>query len=191
MFCPVNIDTSRRLRWWRLAIGTVLCLIGLSAIGYDASQTWREPQSRRIFPGETLTIYSYSHAGKLAVGVIYGFPLANATSGEALMWLDGMTRFPIGSGKEAIVYGVGEFGYASILWEGFRHVAVVLPHWLLSVVFSLLLYLFGRRLYITKRAMRWKFRGCCSQCGYDLRGSRSNACPECGGSTHFTEPSAN
>lgn len=49
------------------------------------------------------------------------------------------------------------------------------PYWLLCVIFALLPVPF---VYARRRRLRDK--GCCTACGYDLKGDFEHGCPECG-----------
>jgi len=57
-----------------------------------------------------------------------------------------------------------------------EHWAIVVPHWF---VFLLMLLPTNRLLIRYIRKSRWKARGCCLKCGYDLRATPGK-CPECG-----------
>ena len=51
-----------------------------------------------------------------------------------------------------------------------------------TVFYAAILWLLTLGLLTARRMIRHK-RGCCTKCGYDLRGAEHNACPECGATT--------
>jgi hypothetical protein len=85
------------------------------------------------------------------------------------------------------------FGYAvgdlrpQYNWKppGFRFVAVRAPAWLVVAPLALLSV---RRLAVPLRRRLRGRRGLCPSCGYDLRGSGSARCPECGDVSAVTTP---
>jgi hypothetical protein len=77
------------------------------------------------------------------------------------------------------------FAYFDKTWDATprvrrRTTALVVPLWFLMLVFSIVPALWTRSaLHRRRRATRAK-RGLCVACGYDLRGSGGDVCPECG-----------
>ncbi len=73
---------------------------------------------------------------------------------------------------------------STITWRGigYRTKTISLPHWLFVLVFSIPLFVAGKRVH---RRRKRKKLGLCIKCGYDLRGSMER-CPECG--ARFEEP---
>jgi hypothetical protein len=61
-------------------------------------------------------------------------------------------------------------------WFNARITVLVIPHWMVMVVASVLPLMAGRRWL---RQARRRRLGLCLRCGYDLRASRER-CPECG-----------
>ncbi|MHC5110183.1 MAG: TFIIB-type zinc ribbon-containing protein [Planctomycetota bacterium] len=57
---------------------------------------------------------------------------------------------------------------------------------------TMLLVSAGMMLLLTGPMLRWHriWKGWCESCGYDLRGSKSGRCPECGGRFHRKKPRA-
>ncbi|MCH8964385.1 MAG: hypothetical protein IIB58_05455 [Planctomycetes bacterium] len=67
---------------------------------------------------------------------------------------------------------------STITWRGatYRTKTISFPHWLFVLVFSIPLFVAGKRVY---RRRKRKKLGLCVKCGYDLRASKDR-CPECG-----------
>ncbi len=62
--------------------------------------------------------------------------------------------------------------------RGWHYAALDIPLWMPAAPAAILLALVG--LHGPLRERRRRTRGQCVRCGYDLRGSRSARCPECG-----------
>lgn len=81
-------------------------------------------------------------------------------------------------GKWGFGYAVsnkGDLPDADATWS-----AVVFPHWAAVALFSVVLLWHLWRFVLRTRERRWHRQGRCSECGYDLRGTPSDRCPECG-----------
>ena len=57
------------------------------------------------------------------------------------------------------------------------HFVLTIPIWLIVMPFAVVLGLLSIPWW---RRLRRRWRGCCLDCGYDLTGNVSGACPECG-----------
>jgi hypothetical protein len=111
-------------------------------------------------------------------------PIAPQALEMELGWRKSMMQFgvshdwstPNGLSMLAGLPGVGQmFVPAPVGWTEWSW-AIWVPHWFLVLLFGVLA---GRWIYPWARSRRWRNRGLCSGCGYDLRGS-GEQCPECG-----------
>jgi hypothetical protein len=65
-----------------------------------------------------------------------------------------------------------------------KFIRVVVPFWFAFVLIGAYpIQHFIRRHFVARTVAYRTARGCCSACGYDLRGAVSRRCPECGSST--------
>jgi len=55
--------------------------------------------------------------------------------------------------------------------------SVIIPFWLILAVLLPPWWLMGRK---SRQRKRWAKEGCCLSCGYNLQGSESGTCSECG-----------
>ncbi|QOV88878.1 hypothetical protein [Humisphaera borealis] len=69
----------------------------------------------------------------------------------------------------------GDLPVADATWS-----AVVFPHWAAITLCSLILLWHLWRFTLRTRERRWRKKGRCVACGYDLQGNPSDRCPECG-----------
>ena len=67
---------------------------------------------------------------------------------------------------------------------------LLIPHWLPIALGSLSLIWHARRFTFRTRERKWMKEGRCLTCGYDLRGTPSPRCPECGTETELLQPLA-
>ena len=59
----------------------------------------------------------------------------------------------------------------------FSDVIITIPFWLILTILLPPWWLMGRK---SRQRKRWAKEGCCLSCGYNLQGSESGTCSECG-----------
>jgi hypothetical protein len=101
-------------------------------------------------------------------------------SPSSLTWL----ASPVHPGRE-LFKGVGyDHGASDIAASGTlvraSAWAIWWPHWLLVVLFAMGSASTSAIVFKKAKRARRRKMGCCSACGYDLRGSAGEVCPECG-----------
>jgi hypothetical protein len=81
------------------------------------------------------------------------------------------------------------FPGAASLSIGFGHICMLVPLWAPLAVFGTWPLVAGARFALRRRRLRHRRKlGLCLHCGYDLRGSESPRCPECGTTRSAGEP---
>src|SRR5258706_5472428 len=156
------------------------------------SKEWRE-QSGAKFQTRYLAIAS--RGGGLCFGVVLGRYMAKKDVDPTLLLLkleyrnldhrtvgiahSSSTEYPLSEENLLLGFGWQRHRYTPPENKDFsyrEHWAIVVPHWCIFTIVSLPTQLFVFRFI---RRSRWRARGCCLKCGYDIRATPGK-CPECG-----------
>jgi len=170
----------------------------------------RAPSEWRKHPGskfQTRYLAIASRGGGLCFGVVLGRYVATEEHDPMLILLvlqehrnrsrDGgrtigiahslSTEYPLSEENLLLGFGWQRRLYTAPEVKAFsyrEHWAVVIPHWFVFFAVSIPMLLFLRRFI---RRSRWRARGCCIKCGYDLRATPGK-CPECGAKSKAPGP---
>lgn len=187
--------SRRLLKWWTwvsaLLLLTCLPIAIRSYSRHDSlSQAFRHSEQRTAYARRLTS----AHGRVLLTEIITyapeydmarwesGFP-AEAYTGRVTYWTgpaSNITAFDNDRMYERLGFDFDE-GYEPGTGDGydFRFRFVVVPYWLLIVIFGAVPAVRTARWAVRFPAERRRTRGQCVGCGYDLRGT-TDRCPECG-----------
>ncbi|MBK8914907.1 MAG: hypothetical protein IPM64_09975 [Phycisphaerales bacterium] len=133
----------------------------------------------------------HHHMGTVFLGLSRYISLSNDGDALALQWADwpGWSRVSLPQSEvvmrvrdewyyeSPVEWRAGPLGLFTVADKGEVARALSFPYWLVILFGGIPLWITWLR---ARRAHRRRMAGCCTRCGYDLRGSIGAACPECG-----------
>lgn len=153
-------------------LGKIVAIIALLALPFSVT-LWVKSHNTPEHHRYDLTVYKslrvYLRDGVCALRVL-NLPTRTASKTE---FHSDLTYDPA-PGKRQFLLQAEQRGDYRVTW-------LVFPLWLPTTILGLLFFV--PTAYGPVRRWRRKLKGWCLECGYDLQGSRSSRCPECG--LHF------